>query len=513
MDINSTPSTFQPFAPLARTEDVDSVAFKGGQLFNGHAKLIPDERSGSPMHEWINEVPNDGLIRYRMKRNQERVFVTSVKGLSEVLVQKNYDFVKPTRLRYGLGRILGVGLIIAEGDEHKVGSVQWIASPWLVLTDCRQQQRRQLMPAFAHRHVKDLYFIFWSKAAELALALSTEIIDSRSVVNIADWLPRATLDIIGVAGLGQDFHAIQNPDNEVCNAYARVFDQSPPNGKLAMLKMVVKELLPSLSKRNDTIAVASQALKQVSRQLIRQKKAERQDTKSIDKDILSVALDSEAFTEEQLVNQTMTFLAAGHETTATSMTWAILALCRHQVVQAKLREEIRAKLPPPGVTDASPMTAELLDSLPYLHAVCSEVLRVYPPAGLTKRVAAKETTILGQYIPKGTNIIISMRAINRSKELWGEDAAEFKPERWLGAGRAGNGGASSNYSYMTFLHGPRSCIGQSFAKGEFASLLAVLVGCFEMELADPDKEIKIVTGLTSRPKGGLNVRMQRVSGW
>ncbi|KAK3679776.1 hypothetical protein LTR78_000152 [Recurvomyces mirabilis] len=494
MDIGPTSSTLQPFAPLARTKDVDSVPFKGGQLFNGHAKLISDERSGSPMHEWINEVPNDGLIRYRMKRNQERVFVTSVKGLAEVLVQRNYDFVKPTRLRYGLGRILGVGLIIAEGDEHK-------------------QQRRQLMPAFAHRHVKDLYSIFWSKSAELAQALTTEISDNRSVVNIADWLPRATLDIIGVAGLGQDFRAIQNPDNQVCNAYARVFDQSPPKGKLAMLKMVVKELLPSLSKRNDTIAVASQALKQVSRQLIRQKKAERQVTKSIDKDILSVALDSEAFTEEQLVNQTMTFLAAGHETTATSMTWATLALCRHQDVQAKLREEIRAKLPPPGVTDASPMTAELLDSLPYLHAVCSEVLRVYPPAGLTKRVAAKDTTILGQYIPKGTNIIISMRAINHSKELWGEDAAEFKPDRWLGVGKAGNGGASSNYSYMTFLHGPRSCIGQSFAKGEFASLLAVLVGCFEMELADPGKEIKIVTGLTSRPKGGLNVRMQRVSGW
>ncbi|KAK5116147.1 hypothetical protein LTR62_008473 [Meristemomyces frigidus] len=195
------------------------------------------------------------------------------------------------------------------------------------------------------------------------------------------------------------------------------------------------------------------------------------------------------------------------------MTWAILALCRHQSVQTKLREEVRTKLPSPASTQSNPLTAELIDSLPYLHAVCSEVLRIYPPAGLTKRVAAKDTTILGQYVPAGTDIIISMRAINHSKELWGANASKFDPERWRGEGKTNNGGASSNYSYMTFLHGPRSCIGQSFAKGEFASLLAVLVGCFEMDLEDPGREVQIVTGLTSRPKGGLNVRLRRVDGW
>lgn len=73
-----------------------------------------------PLQEWINEVPNSGLIRYRMRFNKEVVFITSPKGLSEVLVQKSYEFAKPARLRLGLGRILGVGLIVAEGDEHKV---------------------------------------------------------------------------------------------------------------------------------------------------------------------------------------------------------------------------------------------------------------------------------------------------------------------------------------------------------------------------------------------------------
>ena len=81
-----------------------------------------------PLQEWINEVPNDGLIRYRMMFNKEVVFVTSPKALSEVLVQKNYDFSKPYKLRQGLGRILGIGLIIAEGEEHKVCTIPKISA-------------------------------------------------------------------------------------------------------------------------------------------------------------------------------------------------------------------------------------------------------------------------------------------------------------------------------------------------------------------------------------------------
>ena len=270
------------------------------------------------------------------------------------------------------------------------------------------------------------------------------------------WLARTTLDIIGVAGMGQEFNAIHNPDNEVCNAYASVFDEPQPKSKLVMIKMVAQMMISRLFpiQRDDSIAIASATLKRVGRQLIQQKRKSADDSgKPEGTDIISVALRSGAFTEENLVNQVMTFLAAGHETTATSMTWAVLALSRHPLVQSRLREEIRAKLPSIDRSDTGPMTPELLDSLPYLHAVCNEVLRVYPPAGLTKRVAVKDTTILGQHLPAGTDVVIIMRAINHSTALWGKDAMMFRPERWLGPGRANSGGADSNFAYMTFLHG------------------------------------------------------------
>ena len=75
------------------------------------------------MAKWIEEVDNDGLIYYRIIFNAERVILTTPKAIGEVLVQKSYDFIKPTFLRAGIAQILGVGLVLAEGDEHKVSDI------------------------------------------------------------------------------------------------------------------------------------------------------------------------------------------------------------------------------------------------------------------------------------------------------------------------------------------------------------------------------------------------------
>jgi hypothetical protein len=78
------------------------------------------EETGAPLRRFLREVPNDGLIKYRHLFNSERVLIASPKGLAEVLVTKNYDFIKPAFFRDNLGRLLGHGILFAEGDEHKV---------------------------------------------------------------------------------------------------------------------------------------------------------------------------------------------------------------------------------------------------------------------------------------------------------------------------------------------------------------------------------------------------------
>ncbi|KAL8974106.1 MAG: hypothetical protein Q9197_001648 [Variospora fuerteventurae] len=477
---------------------------QGNALFMGQFAAIRNEPTGKPQREWVNAIPNEGLIRYLNVFNEERLLVTNPKTLAEVLVTKNYDFIKPSLVRDGLGRILGIGILLAEGEEHKT-------------------QRKHLMPAFAYRHVKDLYPVFWSKASELVKALmpTTQVngadaadIATAPAIEIGGWTSRATLDIIGSAGMGYDFGAIQDPTTELNVTYHKVLFPSRQAKLLGLLSLFLPMWLVRAIPvaRNQEIPAAAQTIRKNCRQVLEHKKR-KLESKDEDsgRDIISVALSSGGFTEDNLVDQMMTFLAAGHETTATAMIWAVHCLCTHPRYQTRLREEIRANLP--SIDTTTPITAEALDRLPFLTAVCNEVLRLHPPVALTFRQAAKNTSICGQYVPKGTKIVVSTSAVNHSKELWGPDASEFNPERWLGPGKMNTGGASSNYAFLTFLHGPRSCIGQAFAKAEFAVLVAGLAGRFEMELEDKVSEIKIRTGITARPLHGLNVRMRAVEGW
>ncbi|CAJ2513878.1 Uu.00g019970.m01.CDS01 [Anthostomella pinea] len=500
------------FSPLRRLPEP-----AGGSFFMGHFREIADKPTGIPMRRWVDTVPNNGLMRYQSMFNEERVLVTGSKALSEVLVTSNYDFQKPAALRFNIGRILGVGVLLAEGDEHKA-------------------QRKNLMPAFAFRHIKDLYPVFWSKSREVVQAMTNDIISSTSepepssdpvkaqksaIIEVGGWASRVTLDIIGIAGLGRDFGAIKDDNTELNQTYRSVFTPTRSARMLALVSIIVPEwFLARLPvKRNNDIAAAAQFIRSECHDMVQEKKQKMARKEPTGHDILSVALESGGFSDSDLVDQLMTFLAAGHETTATSMTWAIYMLSRFPKIQEKLRQEVREKLP--SIDSDSDISSLDIDHMPYLNAVCNEVLRYYAPVPLTIREAARDTSIMGQKIPKGVRVILAPWATNFDKEQWGPDAHEFNPERWMPKSaddkRAASGGAASNYSFMTFLHGPRSCIGQSFAKAEFACLLASWVGRFEFSLANEEemdeKKIEIKGGITARPAKGMHVHATVVDGW
>lgn len=448
--------------------------------------------AGKHFQRWVEDVPNNGVIRYLDIFNSERILLVSPTALADVLVNRNYDFEKPAPLRKGISRILGLGLFLAEGDEHK-------------------RQRKTMMPAFAFRHVKNLYPVFWRKAQELVkeIALytkshSTEV--SEKGIEVNGWASRATLDIIGVAGMGRDFGSLQDESNPLNITYRSLFKPS----RIRVVINILNILLPPWIvrrlplARNDVIKNASDTIKRTCFELIQQKKlAMAKDT--AEKDILSVALDSGGFSDEELVNQMMTFLAAGHETTASALTWAVYMLCRHPDIETRLQEEVQERL---GTDDVGEMaiTPDLIDNCSYLQAFCQEVFRLYPPVSVTVREAVVDTMIAGVPISKGTTIILAPWAINTSTALWGDDAQEFRPERWMDSNIEGG----SNFRFLTFLHGPRSCIGQKFAVAEFACLVACWVAAFESRLVDESKEVEIVGGITMKPKDGLWVRVKEV---
>ncbi|KAM0260482.1 hypothetical protein ACHAQJ_002714 [Trichoderma viride] len=481
----------------------------GAHWLLGHGKQVLAAKPGAPMREWALSVPNEGIIRYYWFFNRERLMITSPKALSEVLVTNNYAFRKPENVRSLLGRLLGYGLLLAEGDEHR-------------------HQRRNLMPAFAFRHIKELYPLFWDKARESIQAMMKECgQENQTDMEISEWASRVTLDIIGIAGLGKDFNAIQDENSDLVQTYQFLFAPRSPSKFLVLLATLVPTwLLYRLPlKRNRLVNEAASKIKNACRDIIREKKDKMMASKErTDVDILSVAIESGQFTDENLVDQLMTFLAAGHETTSTALTWAIYFLSCFPEMQTRLRSEIRERLPSTDKADGK-LTSLDIDRMPYLNAVCNEVLRYWSPVPLTVREASYNTTIQGVPVREGIRIVLVPFAVNVDPKLWGPDAGEFNPERWISKDehseesnkRAKSGGADSNYSFMTFLHGPRSCIGLSFATGEFACLLAAWIGRFEFELANKDEmdmnNMDIKGGVTQKPAKGLHVKVKAVPGY
>ena len=262
-------------------------------------------------------------------------------------------------------------------------------------------------------------------------------------------------------------------------------------------------------KFTDDFAAVSGLVKQHCASLVQLKKQQLSQTDQPPSvDILSVALRSGHISDDDLVNHLMTFLLAGHETVSSALSWAIYFLCRHPHLQTRLRRDILAHLPRIRDPTWSAVAADI-DGIPFLQAFCNETLRLRPPVSMTPRTAIVDTAIAGHAIPKGTVVVLCPWAVNTNEELWGADAAEFNPDRWMGAGNATTGGAESTYAFITFLKGPRSCIGEGFARAEFACLLAAWVGRLETEFAQEPYMEKIEVGITLKP-AKLTVRVRAV---
>ncbi|KAI1172264.1 cytochrome P450 [Nemania sp. FL0916] len=512
------------FSPLRHLPTVD-----GNAWWSRESLRLLSEPRGIPESDWVNRI-SGGLIRYRTLLNDERLLVTAPEALSEVLTTKSYQFKKPAAVVNGLKTIAGNGILLAEGDQHKL-------------------QRKTLSPAFAYRHIKDLTGLMWEISSN-AVASLAEVVPTVSeadvpphVVNINEWASQVTLDIILVAGIGQDMDSVRNRDGRyktLQQVYKTVFTSSRQDFILLLLRVFVlpNSLMPYVPlKRNREIGRAAQALREVCRELIRQKKKDLESelADKTEKDILTVALSYGGFTEDELIEQLLTFLAAGHETTATALSWSVYALSKDLAMQTRLREEIRAHLPSPSLSEPRGPAGlnTIIDRMPYLHAICLEVLRYFAPVPITIREAAVDTTISGTPVPAGTKVIICPRATNRAVSLWGDDAGVFNPERHLSQPRQAytdpleehghserpkkHAGTRSNYATLTFLHGPRSCIGQSFAQSELAILLATLIGRFEFTLADEllrdETKLKLRRGATNRPLKGLKMKVKLVEGW
>ena len=152
-----------------------------------------------------------------------------------------------------------------------------------------------------------------------------------------------------------------------------------------------------------------------------------------------------------------------------------------------------------------------MDAMKYLHCFVMENARLYPSIHTTWRQAMRKTVINGVAIPKHTSITLSPFAMNRSQAVWGPDAEEFIPERWMPDRR--KPGIEHNGGFLTYAVGPKACIGKEYSLRAIKAVIIGLVSEFEFSYEGEDPLNNLVPGLTLRPRGGLNVKVKMAEPW
>lgn len=267
---------------------------QGGLPILGNTLQAFERPAGTSFLRLMNTIPNDGLIRIRGMFHSDWLVLTDPASLSEVLVHKAYDFEKPSFIRQFLRIVLGDGLIVVEGEEHKF-------------------QRKHVSPAFSFRHIKELYPLFWTKAIEMKDCVAAEALDD-NVVEINQWANKATLDIIGVAAFGRDFHSLTSADNELAKNYEEILEPTANKAAFFSVHLFLPRWFISRLPWNLNAALArtTGVIKRYTRELVQEKKVMVKNESESHIDILSILLKSNDFGDDMLGQQLLTFLAAGY---------------------------------------------------------------------------------------------------------------------------------------------------------------------------------------------------------
>ena len=395
------------------------------------------------------------------------VYFLNHPGLIESVLVRHYQNFRKDRVIRNSRWLFGESLLTAEGDAWK-------------------RQRRLSQPAF-HRERIFSYAALMTHYAERA---------------IAAWQPGAVLDIhqeMMRLTLSIAVHTLFNVEpegtrelSEVLNALTRDFS----GARLIFLPVLRLLPRPGLLKFRRAVRKLDDTVCQIIARHRRQGDSG---------DLLSMLVaardeDGSRMTGRQLRDEVMTFLLAGHETTALALSYVWHLLAANPPAAAKLHQELDRVLAGrvPAVSD--------LPRLPYAEAVVKEALRLYPPAWALGRTAIQDFELAGYRVPAGANIVMSPWVMHRDPRFF-SNPLEFDPDRWL----RDDSRAMPRFAYFPFGAGPRQCIGSSFAMMEAVLLLATIAQKFH-PVPVRGRPLELVPTLTLRPKNGVWVELRsRVS--
>ncbi len=395
-------------------------------------------------------------------------------GLRHVLRDAVDNYPKSMVTKLILGPAIGNSLFVAEGAE-------WL---W---------QRRTAAPVFSHRNIAALAPVMTAaatRAADRFAAAAGSGASGGRAIDAFDEMVTATFEVIADVTLsgGEGF--------DRASVHKAIEDYIGQTARLSMLDILGAPAWVPRPGRMFSAATMRQ-MKQTADQAILSRKTRGP---SPVPDLLDLLLAGEdpatgrRMTVDELRDNLLTFIVAGHETTALTLAWSLYLCAFDPAVQDAARAEAQAALGDRGATTAD------IPRMPLIRRIVDEALRLYPPAAFLARTAQKADTLLGREVRAQDTVILPIYALHRHHALW-QNPDGFDPARFLTA--------PQRFSYLPFGDGPRICIGASFALQEAVIILATLLARFRYGPV-PGKDPKPVMILTLRPQGGVWLAVERV---
>ena len=434
----------------------------------------PPGPRGFPVVGSLPQFRRDPLSFFRgLRRSYGEIVQVTMLGQTVTLFMKpeyTYYFLVDHAQSFDSGsrrdimkRFLGDALLTTDGEIHR-------------------RQRRLVQPAFHKKRVEGY--------AEIMTGQTQEMLDTwrpGQELDIARQLQELTLRIIVKALFDLD---LQTQSHDLSQLFTDVIENQRPG--------LTSRGLPPLPWGGEAKGMAARAkLDEFVYGLIAQRRKDGVDTG----DVLSMLLaardeDGATMDDKQARDQTMTLIAAGHETTSNALSWTFHLLSQNPAVYARLLDEIH------GILGTRPPTVNDLPRLPYLDAVITESLRVYPPAWTVNRYAREPFELGGYHFPAGTRAIIPQWVVQHLPEVWG-DPENFRPERWTPEYRQ----SLPRGAYFPFGLGPRMCIGMPLAEMEMRLVLATILQRYTPRVI-PGWPARPFARITLRVKNGLRVRVE-----
>ncbi|XP_021825693.1 cytochrome P450 704C1-like isoform X2 [Prunus avium] len=428
------------------------------------------------LYDYQTEVAKEHSTYRLLAPDRSAVYTTDMRNIEHVLKTNFGSYSKGEYNQAILADIFGQGIFIVDGEKWK-------------------QQRKLASFEFSTRVLRDVSCsVFRRNAAKL------------------DLLMRCTLDSIFKVGFGIDLNCLEGSSKEG-TAFMKAFDESTaltyfryvdPFWKLKRFLNLGSEA--SLKKYVKVIDDFVQQVIRSKRKLLEEQKDVNDKEDILSRFLLESKKDPEEMNDKYLRDIILNFMIAGKDTSANTLSWFFYLLSKNPLIQEKVVQEVRdvvgnqvgeAKINEfvENITDGT------LEQMHYLHAALTETLRLYPAVPIDGRCAEVDDILPdGFRVSKGDGVNYMAYAMGRMPYIWGKDADDFRPERWLNNGIFQ---PESPFKFVTFHAGPRICLGKDFAYRQMKIVAMALLCFFRFKLADETKAVTYRTMFTLHIDGSL----------